>query len=189
MDLGETGQECPAFGSDPIPHKSNLLHLFPSSVRIMVITTTLEEEKQGSHGNLAPLPALSRPPDLPLQLRQIADCLYAPLHREIVFVESLHLCQRFEWTAGSGGILIGSPVVHDEDFPGVLKGAKVMVRCIGSDYQNSNLSLVGGLDAVKSILGKYRYIVVDSRPKLKGFLRGSWRGQRPFILLEPLLIK
>ena len=62
----------------------------------------------------------------------------------------------------SGDFFIRGPVIHDEDIPRILKGAKVMVRCIGSDYQNSNLSLVGGVNAVKSRLGKYRYIIVDS---------------------------
>ena len=55
---------------------------------------------------------------------------------------------------GSSGLFIRSSVVHDEDVTSILKGAKVMIGSIGSNYHNGKFGFVGGVDAVKSLLGK-----------------------------------
>ena len=88
------------------------------------------------------------------QLRQIANRLNTTLHWEILFIESLDFFKRAIRTMGSSGFSVRGSVVHGDDLSSTLKRTKVMISSIGSNYYNGNFSLIGGVDAVKSFLGK-----------------------------------
>ena len=55
---------------------------------------------------------------------------------------------------GSSGFFIRGSIVHGDDLTTTLKRTKVMISSIGTNYYNGNFSLIGGVDAVKSLLGK-----------------------------------
>ena len=72
----------------------------------------------------------------------------------MLFIKFLDLLKRIIGAVGSSGFSERGPVIHDEDLATILKGTNVMVSPVGPNYKNRNLGLIGGVDAIKSFLGK-----------------------------------
>src|SRR3972149_5131644 len=107
----------------------------------------------------------------------------------MIFLEEiLVFFKRVEWTMNANHLFVRRAVIHNKNPSILFQRTDVMIYPT-SDEENHDLSFIGWVDSVESLLGKDRSINVDARFEFESFLWSPRRRQCPFESLKPLRVE